>query len=450
MPGSSGAVERAAGRAGRLAFSRPQGRELAALLPVAIWAWLLLARGRYWSTNTGLPLASAPPARWPAVAVIVPARDEADLLPQTLPSLLTQEYPGHARVVLVDDMSTDRTAEVARALAAGTVLSEPGTVSLQVVSGGARPPGWAGKPWAMAQGTDYALGQSPPPEWLLFTDADVLHPQSSLRQLVAAAVSDRRDVVSLMARLHTSTAWEKLLLPAFVYFFAQIYPFSWVNRRQCRTAAAAGGCVLVRSAALRAAGGPQVVSGSTIDDVALARALKRSGHGIWLGLAGGPGAPQVRSLRSYPRLADIWEMVTRSAYTQLRNNPAALAGTVAALSTTYLAPPLLGIWGAARRRPVLALSGFAAWGAMAASYLPTVRYYRASPAAALVLPLIAGLYEAMTIDSARRHYQGALTWKGRPIAGQSPLGARGSWPRPEDGHRPTPRTEPGYSGRAGY
>jgi hopene-associated glycosyltransferase HpnB len=395
---------------GGLKLSRPKSTDLAALLPTAIWAWMLLARGRYWSTHTGLPFADAPPGQWPAVAVIVPARDEADLVPQTLSSLLMQDYPGDVRVLLVDDMSTDRTV-VARATGADCA-----TVPLLVVSGGPRPPGWAGKPWAMAQGTEHALSQTPPPEWLLFTDADVWHPPSSLRRLVAAALSDRRDAVSLMARLHTSTKWEKLLLPAFVYFFAQIYPFSWVNDGQRRTAAAAGGCILVRVAALNAAGGPEAVAGSTIDDVALAQALKRSGQAIWLGLAGGPGAPDVRSLRSYAHLADIWEMVTRSAYTQLRYNPAALAGTVVGLCSTYLAPPALCLWGAARYRPWLALAGFAGWSAMAATYLPTVRYYGVSPATALALPAIAGLYAAMTIDSARRHRRGIITWKGRPTA----------------------------------
>jgi hopene-associated glycosyltransferase HpnB len=380
-------------------------------LPTAIWASLLLARGRYWSTGTGLPPVQATPARWPAVAVIVPARDEAALLPQTLPSLLTQDYPGELRVVLVDDMSADGTADVAR------TISTRCRVPLSVVDGAPRPPGWAGKPWAMAQGTQHALAQSPQPEWLLFTDADIRHPRSSLRQLVAAALAGRKEAVSLMARLHTSTPWEGLLLPAFVYFFAQIYPFSWVNDGRRRTAAAAGGCILVRTEALMAAGGPQVVAGSTIDDVALAKALKRSGQAIWLGLAGGPGAPDVTSLRSYACLGDIWEMVTRNAYTQLRHNPAVLAGTVAALCSTYLAPPLIGIWGLARRRPRLALAGLGGWAAMTASYLPTARYYRAPPATALALPLTAGLYAAMTVDSARRHYRGSAAWKGRPLAG---------------------------------
>jgi hopene-associated glycosyltransferase HpnB len=267
----------------------------------------------------------------------------------------------------------------------------------------------------MAQGTEHALGESPEPEWLLFTDADVWHPPSSLRELVEAAVSDGRDAVSLMARLSTSTTWEKLMLPAFVYFFAQLYPFSWVNDAGRRTAAAAGGCLLVRAAALRAAGGPEAVAGDTIEDVALAKALKCSGQHIWLGLAGGPAAPDVSSLRAYPRLADIWEMVARNAYTQLRHSPVLLAGTVAGLGSTYLAPPLIGAWGAARGRPLLALLGFSAWAAMAASYLPTVRYYREPPATALALPLVAGLYTAMTVDSARRHRQGVTAWKGRQL-----------------------------------
>jgi hopene-associated glycosyltransferase HpnB len=384
---------------------------MAALLPSAVWAWLLAARGGYWRANTGLPPASAPPGQWPTVAVIVPARDEAELLPRTLPSLLAQDYPGEALVVLVDDMSSDGTADVARTLGA-----DADGLPLHVVSGGPRPPGWAGKPWAMAQGTEHALAQGPAPEWLLFTDADIWHPPSSLRQLVAAAISGRRDAVSLMARLRTSTNWERLLLPAFVYFFAQLYPFPWVNDSRRRTAAAAGGCILVRSSALRAAGGLHAVADETIDDVALAKALKRSGHAIWLGLAGGPFAPDARSLREYPHLSHVWEMVTRSAYTQLRHNPVVLAGTIAGLCSIYLAPPLLGIVGVARRWPALALTGFLGWAAMAVTYVPTARYYRVSPATALALPGIAGLYAAMTFDSARRHHRGALVWKGRAMA----------------------------------
>jgi hopene-associated glycosyltransferase HpnB len=348
------------------------------------------------------------------VAIVVPARDEADLLPATLPGLLAQDYPGPASVVLVDDMSTDGTASVARALAAAA----PGPkLGLRVVIGQARPAGWAGKPWAMAQGVEAAMEAGDRPEWLLFTDADIAHPPCSLRQLVQAASEDARSVVSLMARLSTAGAWERLLMPAFVYFFAQIYPFNWVNDRQGRTAAAAGGCLLVEARALAQAGGIEAIATSTIDDVALARAVKGAGFDIWLGLAGQGGpydAPRVESLRRYPRLAGIWEMVARNAYTQLHHNPAALAGTVAGLAALYLSPPVLTAAGLATRRPALATAGVAAWTAMTMTYLPMVRYYGAPPASALALPFTASLYGAMTVSSARRYRKGRSAWKGRP------------------------------------
>jgi hopene-associated glycosyltransferase HpnB len=270
----------------------------------------------------------------------------------------------------------------------------------------------------MAQGVDRALSGPGGPQWILFTDADIHHPPSSLRDLVAAAGAGRRASVSVMARLSTRTRWEQLLMPAFVYFFAQIYPFSWVNDPLRRTAAAAGGCLLVDVEALRTVGGIKAIAASTIDDVALARALKGAGFAIWLGLAGDGSlsvAPAIESRRSYPRLADIWEMVARSAYTQLRHNPAALAGTVAGLSAIYLAPPVLAVKGLVTGRPSLAVAGLAAWTAMAATYLPMARYYRAPAAAAVALPVTASLYMAMTLSSARRHYSGGVAWKGRPV-----------------------------------
>jgi hopene-associated glycosyltransferase HpnB len=348
------------------------------------------------------------------VAIVVPARDEADLLPHTLPTLLAQDYPGPALVVLVDDRSTDGTADQARALADAAPSAK---LDLRVVAGQPRPPGWAGKPWAMAQGAAAALGTTPRPEWLLFTDADIAHPPSSLRRLVEAASDDARSAVSLMARLSTDGIWERLLMPAFVYFFAQIYPFRWVNDRERGTAAAAGGCLLVEVRALAEAGGIGAIATSTIDDVALARAVKGAGFDIWLGLAGEGGAddaPRVESLRRYPRLAGIWEMVARNAYTQLHYNPAFLAGTVAGLGALYLSPPLLAATGLATHRPALATAGVAAWTAMTATYLPIVRYYGAPPASALALPFTAFLYAAMTVSSARRHRKGTSAWKGRP------------------------------------
>jgi len=383
-------------------------------LPAAIWAYLAVGRGRYWSTSCHLPPLSGPlPHQWPSVAVIVPARNESSLLPRTLPALLAQDYPGNARVVLVDDQSDDATAMSARALAG---RPEHRRLGLAVVEGEARPAGWAAKPWAMAQGVAYAMSAPRPPEWLLFTDADIWHPPSSLHQLVASALAGRREGVSLMARLCTQSRWERLTMPAFVYFFAQIYPFGWVNDRRRRAAAAAGGCMLVKVSALERAGGIAAIAAATIDDVALAKALKASGASIWLGLAGNGTdgtTPRVESLRSCPRLADIWEMVARNAYTQLRQSPAILVSTLAAMIAVYMAPPILVGAGLATRRPGVAIAGLSAWTAMAATYMPMARYYAASPASSLALPFTSLLYAAMTVDSARRHRAGGVPWRDR-------------------------------------
>lgn len=380
--------------------------------PSAAWAYLLAGRGRFWSTESDF-VAGEAPAQWPTVAMIVPARDEAALLPQTLPSLLDQDYPGHAWAVLVDDQSSDGTAALARELAA---RGGGRGLGLSIVDGGPSPAGWAGKTWAMAQGVAQALAVPVTPDWFLFTDADIYHPPSSLRDLVTSALNGRRACVSVMARLPTATAWERLLMPAFVYFFAQIYPFKWVNDRYSRAAAAAGGCMLVEAEALRQAGGIAAIAQETIDDIALAKALKGAGFDIWLGLAGeghGEGAPRVESCRGYPHLSDIWDMVARNAYTQLGQSPLALAGTVAGLSAVYLAPPVLVYAGISARRPSMAIAGLAAWAAMASSYLPICRYYRAPAIAALALPFTASLYMTMTLSSAWRQRAGGVPWKGR-------------------------------------
>jgi hopene-associated glycosyltransferase HpnB len=378
--------------------------------PLVTWSYLGACRGRYWEVLDSLP-AAPEPSSWPCACIVVPARNEAALLPHTLPTLLGQDYPGKASVVLVDDESTDATADIARAMAGH------GGLELKVVTGTARPRGWAGKPWALAQGVEHAMSGPEPPEWLLFTDADIAHPSNCLRRLVAAATGADKAAVSLMARLCTQTFWERLAMPAFVYFFAQIYPYSWVNDPSRRTAAAAGGCLLVRADSLRAAGGLERVRAATIDDIAIAKAVKSTGYDIWLGAAGdgtASKAPAVRSLRSWPGLAGVWDMVARNAYTQLGRKPAALAGALGGLFCAYLAPPLLASTGVALRRPRLALAGLAAWTTMAATYLPTIRYYRLRPAAALAMPFTALLYAGMTLASARRHYKGTSTWKGRP------------------------------------
>jgi hopene-associated glycosyltransferase HpnB len=361
-----------------------------AALSLAIWGYLAAAHGRFWRTDLRLP-DGADPDPWPHVTAVVPARDEAAVLPATVPALLAQDYPGRWRVIVVDDDSSDGTGDAAAALGA------------DVVRTAGPPPGWTGKVAAMAAGVA-AAGET---DFVLFADADIAFAPDTVRRLVRAATGSGFVLTSQMARLRTITRWERLIVPAFVYFFAQLYPFGRVNGPG-RTAAAAGGCMLVRRTALDAAGGIAAIRGALIDDVALGRRLKRQGR-IWLGLATG-----VRSVRPYPRLGDLWDMVARSAYTQLRYSPVLLAGTVLGLLLTYLVPPAALVAGAVTGDGLLLGLGAAAWLVMAATYLPMLRHYGRNPLWALTLPATAALYAAMTVDSARRHHSGrGGTWKGR-------------------------------------
>jgi hopene-associated glycosyltransferase HpnB len=384
------------------------------ILAAIAWVYLLAGHGGYWRTGQRLPPAAAHPVTWPSVAAVVPARNEATVLPDTLPTLLAQDYPGSFSVVLVDDDSSDGTASVARS------LSEDGPQRLRLVAGRPTPAGWAGKVWAMQQGV-LAAGDA---RYVLFTDADIGYAPGTVAALVRAAEADDRGLVSQMALLRTATSWERLLVPAFVYFFAQLYPFQRVNKPGSRTAAAAGGCMLVRRNALEASGGLERIRGARIDDVALGRLLKSPPDPVrcWLGLT-----TSVVSRRPYPSLDGLWDMIARSAYTQLRYSPAALAGTLAGLLWLYALPPAAAIgglaWLAAGGSAVaawLAAAGLAGWAIMAVSYVPMLRLYRLSPLRAPCLPLIAMLYAAMTADSARRYHLGrGGQWKGRTIpAGQ--------------------------------
>lgn len=376
----------------------------ATALAALTWVYLVLFRGWFWRTDTRLPADPPAPATWPSVAVVVPVRNEAEVLPATLPALLAQDYPGRCRVVLVDDGSEDGTASVARSLAGQPGANAP----LNVFDAGARPEGWAGKVWALAQGAAVLTDE----EFLLATDADIVHPEGSLRRLIATACAADLEVVSLMVRLRVRTGWERLVIPAFVYFFAQLYPFRWVNRSSSRTAAAAGGCILVRASALRAAGGYPAIRGQVIDDVALARALKSSGARIWLGLA-----DDVASVRAYDRLGDLWDMVARTAFCQLRYSVLLLAGTVVGLAFTYLLPVAGLVVGLATGSWLVAAAGAVALALMVTSYAPMLGYYGQPRAAAVALPFTATLYLAMTVDSARRHWTGAGTsWRGRRYA----------------------------------
>ncbi|MEU1146108.1 glycosyltransferase [Streptomyces sp. NPDC005863] len=371
---------------------------------LAAWLWLLVGQGFFWRTDVRLP-PRRDPADWPPVCVVVPARDEAEVLPLSLPSLLAQNYPGRAEVFLVDDGSTDGTGELARALA-----ERHGGLPLTVGSPGEPPTGWTGKLWAVRHGIGLARARDP--EYLLLTDADIAHEPDSLRQLVAAARRGGYDLVSLMARLRVASGWERLVVPAFVYFFAQLYPFRWIGRKGSRTAAAAGGCVLLRTDAAERARIPDAIRQAVIDDVALARAVKRAGGHIWLGLA-----ERVDSVRPYPRLADLWRMVSRSAYAQLRHQPLLLIGTVGGLALVYLAPPVTLFTGLAMGNTAAAVAGGLAWLVMTVTYLPMLRYYRQPLWLALSLPATAFLYLLMTVDSAVQHYRGrGAAWKGRTYA----------------------------------
>lgn len=374
------------------------------VVSLAAWCWLLLGQGFFWRTDVRLPRRREP-EEWPSVCVVVPARDEAAVLPASLPSLLAQDYPGRAEVFLVDDGSTDGTGEVARELA-----RRHGGLPLTVDSPGEPPAGWTGKLWAVRYGIGLARARGP--EYLLLTDADIAHAPDSLRELVAAARTGGFDVVSQMARLRVASLWERLVVPAFVYFFAQLYPFRRIGRRGSRTTAAAGGCVLLRADTAERARVPEAIRHAVIDDVALARAVKAAGGRVWLGLA-----DRVDSVRPYPRLHDLWRMVSRSAYAQLRHQPLLLLGTVAGLALVYLVPPAAVVVGAAGGGTAITLVGASAWAVMAGTYLPMLRYYRQPPWLAPLLPFTAFLYLLMTVDSAVQHYRGrGASWKGRTYA----------------------------------
>jgi len=383
------------------------------------WVYLVAAHGGFWRTSQRLPRVAGEPRAWPDVVTVVPARNEAAMLPVTLPTLLGQDYPGALTVLVVDDGSIDGTGDAAARIA----RSVQGHRALRVIPGVPPPAGehWAGKVWAMAQGLS-AAGAS---DYVLFTDADIAWEAHTLRRLVAAAEGDDRDMVSQMALLRTATGWERVVVPAFVYFFAQLYPFRRVNVPGSRTAAAAGGCMLVRREVLDKAGGLAPIRGALIDDVALGRLIKSQRGRTWLGLS-----RQVVSVRPYPGLASLWQMVARSAYTQLCLSPVVLAGTLLGLLFLYALPPVGAITGLAALLTLppaaaglaggdgaaaLTLgAGLAGWALMSLSYLPMLRLYRLSPLRAPGLPLIALLYAAMTADSARRHYAGrGAEWRGR-------------------------------------
>jgi hopene-associated glycosyltransferase HpnB len=369
------------------------------LLALVIWCGLILFHGRYWQSGPILPPV-AEGLTLPPVDIVVPARDEAPSIAAAIGSLTRQAMP-EVRVILVDDGSTDGTAALAAAAAAGA--PHP----LTIVPGAPKPPGWSGKLWAVSQGLAVTTA-----DLVLLTDADITHEPDHLARLVARAEAEDLDLVSEMVLLHCESLAERALVPAFVYFFQLLYPFAQVADPRRRMAGAAGGTVLVRRRALDRIGGIAAVRGALIDDVALGRAVKHSGGRIWLGHTN-----RARSIRLYPEFRDIWAMIARTAYVQLGFSPVKLAGTVLGMLLVWLLPPAAAIFGHGLAR----WFGLAAWVLMAGSFLPSMRRYRLSPVWSLFLPLIALFYMAATVGSALNHMRGrSVMWKNRVYAdGQS-------------------------------
>jgi hopene-associated glycosyltransferase HpnB len=369
------------------------GLGLAALLA---WAYLIALRGGFWLMRERDDRHEAPaPKAWPSVVAVVPARNEADVIATSIGSLVAQDYPGSFRIILVDDNSEDGTAAAASG-AQGR---------LEVLRGAPLPPGWTGKLWAMKQGVDRAAEYAP--DYILFTDADIAHSPENLSRLVARAQRGGLVLTSLMAQLTVETWAERLMIPAFVFFFDMLYPFAWANDPRRALAAAAGGCMLVQREALTRAGGVTAIRGEIIDDCALARAMKRQGP-IWLGLT-----HRARSLRPYRDLQAVGRMISRSAYAQLGYSPAILAGTVLGMSIVYLAAPFLALFGYGAARVL----GLVVWIAMAAAFQPMLRFYRRNPAWGAALPVIGALYTVFTLQSALDSWRGrGGMWKGRSQA----------------------------------
>ena len=374
-----------------------------ASIALAVWLYLLLARGAFWRCSERDDWGATELPAWPRVAAVVPARNEADCVGDSIGSLLAQDYRGAWRLILVDDDSSDGTAEMARRLAKADER-------LCVVRSRGLPAGWTGKLWAAKQGIDAAMALPQPPDYLLLTDADIVHAPDSVSRLVAHAEGRRLVLTSLMVKLNCESFAERATIPAFIFFFQMLYPFACVNRPQSAVAAAAGGCMLIRSDALRKAGGIEVVRAALIDDCALAKALKAHGP-IWLGLT-----ERVRSVRRYPALADIRRMVARSAYAQLRYSPLVLLATIAGMALAYLVPALLAIFGSGAARWI----GAGTWALMFVAFQPTLRFYRLSPLWGLALPVIALQYMLFTLDSAHQYVRGqGGSWKGRVQANVS-------------------------------
>ena len=370
------------------------------LLTLVVWCVLVFARAGFWRVRKPAP--SPQPATWPPVIGVIPARNEADVIARAVTGVLSQQYPGPLQLVVVDDHSNDGTADIARAAAVSIGKGD----ALTVIAARDLPAGWSGKVWAQSEGLAAADQRMPDAAFVFLTDADIWHGPQTIRELVARAEHEQRDLTSLMVRLRCESWWERMIVPAFVFYFAKLYPFKSVADPRSKVAGAAGGCMLARRSALARIGGFAAIRGELIDDCSLAAKIKAGGS-IRLDLA-----DDSVSLRPYDDWQSLWNMIARSAYTQLHYSPLMLAGATLGMILTYLAPPVLALAGGAAAWPA-----WLAWILMAISYRPMLREYRQPAWLAPLLPLTALFYLGATLDSARRFYlRRGGQWKGRTQA----------------------------------
>jgi hopene-associated glycosyltransferase HpnB len=370
-----------------------------AALPAVIWFYLLFARGRFWQITPNLAPEHINSTTRPTVAVIIPARNEAEVIAKTVSSLLTQDFDGPCHVFVIDDSSTDNTATQA-VVAAEAAEREH---ALTVIQAPPLPSGWTGKMWALSHGVGKALAVAP--DFLLLTDADICHEPQSLRKLIGIAEAGPYDLVSLMVKLHCQTFAERALIPAFVFYFFLLYPPAWIRNKKRITGGAAGGCMLIKPSTLAQAGGIEAIRAEIIDDCALARRVKHTGGRVWLGLTA-----NTYSTRSYQSFSEIERMISRTAFRQLNHSALLLTGTLAGLAIIYVLPIALCFSG----QLVYALLGITAWVLMAAAYLPMVRFYGQAAIWALALPAITVFYAFSTLHSALKYWSGSGgQWKGR-------------------------------------
>ena len=368
---------------------------------LAIWSVLTFFRGAFWQLRPFDDDAVIPAQlkKWPHVIAVLPARNEAETIGRTVESLVAQDYAGEFHIVVVDDHSEDQTADLAERAAQKSGAAD----RLTILRAAPLQPGWTGKLWALQQGIEHASRFSP--EYFWFTDADITHAPDTLRRLVFRAECQHLDLTSLMVLLQAKTLPERLLIPAFLYFFLNLYPPRWIADSKAHTAGAAGGCVLLKRAALDCIGGISAIRNEVIDDCSLARAVKRSGGSIWMGLT-----RRSASRRAYDTFSEIRDLIARTAFTQLNYSPLLLLGTILGMMLTYLAPVALVF----ATEPLVWRSGLTAWALMTITYLPTIRFYRLSPLWTPLLPIAAAFYSYATCLSATRYWLGhGGQWKGR-------------------------------------